>query len=386
MSLCKKLIDNHKFDLHIADDDGCTALHHSARNGSYDLINYFVSMGADINLKTKAGLNCLHMAALFGHLNLSKVLVDKHKFNVHVLDEYGCAALHHSAISGNYQLLTYFAGKGTDIHLKTDNGRNCLHFAAENGHLCLCKTLIFEHKFSVHIADSAGFTALHYSARNGSYDLVTYFVDMGTDIHLKTKNQSNCLYIAALFGHLDRCKTLVDKHKFDVHMANDDEYRALHFSAISGSHDLFLYFRGKGSDMYCKTKSMKNVLHFSASEGHFDICEFVLEHFTKDYKDSNSRNQYIYRSNYYNSQVFYKYNTIFLHAMDVHGNTYLHLAAERNQAKVCELLLKYDTETITLLNKKEETARKIATDNNHNDVLNVLKTEYEREGMFFLLF
>ena len=261
-----------------------------------------------------------------------------------------------------------------------------VHFAAENGHLCLCKTLIFEHKFNVHIADSAGFTALHYSARNGSYDLVTYFVDMGTDIHLKTKNQSNCLHIAALFGHLDLCKTLVDKHKFDVHMANDDEYRALHFSAISGSHDLFLYFRGKGSDMYCKTKSMKNVLHFSASEGHFDICEFVLKHFTKDYKDSNSRNQYIYRSNYYNSQVFYKYNTIFLHAMDVHGNTYLHLAAERNQAKVCELLLKYDTETITLLNKKEETARKIATDNNHNNVLNVLKTEYEREGMFFLLF
>ena len=168
--------------------------------------------------------------------------------------------------------LHYFAGKGTDIHLKTDNGRNCLHIAAENGHLCLCKTLTFENKFSVHIADSAGFTALHYSARNGSYDLVTYFVDMGTDIHLKTKNQSNCLHIAAHFGHLDLCKTLVDKHKFDVHMANDDEYRALHFSAISGSHDLFSYFWGKGSDMYCKTKSMKNVLHFSASECHFDIC------------------------------------------------------------------------------------------------------------------
>lgn len=71
--------------------------------------------------------------------------------------------------------------------------------------------------------------------------------------------------------------------------------------------------------------------------------------------------------------------------MDVHGNTYLHLAAERNQAKVCELLLKYDTEIITLLNKKGETARKIAKDN-HHDVLNAMKTEYEREGMFFLLF
>ena len=238
----------------------------------------------------------------------------------------------------------------------------------------------------MHIADSAGFTALHYSARNGSYDVVTYFVKLGTDIHLKTKNQSNCLHVAVLFGHLDLCKTLIDKHEFDVHLANNDEYRAFHFSAINGSRDLFLYFWRKGSDMYCKTKGMKNVLHFSASEGHFDICEFILEYFTKDYKDNNSRNQHIYRGSFYSSQVFYKYNTIFLHAMDVRGNTYLHLAADRNQAKVCELLLKYDTEIITLLNKKEETARKIAKDNHHNDVLNAMKTEYEREGMFFLLF
>ena len=68
--------------------------------------------------------------------------------------------------------------------------------------------------------------------------------------------------------------------------------------------------------------------------------------------------------------------------MDNEGNTYLHLAAVGNQVKVCELLLKYDTDVITLLNKKDETARNIAQKRSHKDVLRVLKAEYDRTGMF----
>ena len=44
--------------------------------------------------------------------------------------------------------------------------------------------------------------------------------------------------------------------------------------------------------------------------------------------------------------------------MDKDGNTYLHLAAVGNQT-LCELLLKYDAEIITLLNRKDKTARDI---------------------------
>ena len=97
---------------------------------------------------------------------------------------------------------------------------------------------------------------------------------------------------------------------------------------------------------------MKNVLHFAAENGHIDVCKFILKYFTKDYKENFMRNQHALIGQSYMSQVFYKYNTIFLHAMDNDGNTYLHLAAGGNQAKVCELLLKYDTEIITLLIKK----------------------------------
>ena len=128
---------------------------------------------------------------------------------------------------------------------------------------------------------------------------------------------------------------------------------------------------------------MENVLHYSARNGSFDICEFVLKHFVKDYRENNTRNQYKLFGKSCRSEVFYKYNTIFLHAMDNDGNTYLHLAAVGNHAKVCELLLKYDTDIITLLNKRDESARSIALDKSHRNVLAVLEAEYDRTGMFF---
>ena len=382
-NLFKMLIDKHKVDLHITDNEGWTAVHCSSQSGNYELVAYFVEMGADIHLKTDDGRNCLHIAALQGHLNLCKMLIDKHKFDLHMTDNEGCTAVLYSAPSGNYELVAYFVEMGADIHLKRGDGRTCLHIAARKGHFNLCKMLIDKHKVDLHDTDNEGWTAVHCSSQSGNYELVAYFVEMGADIHLKTDDGRNCLHIAAREGHLRLCKYFLEIHNFDVNMTDNRGMTSLHNSAINGSFDLFLYILRMGGEIYCKTNNMENVLHFSSKEGHVDISKFVLEHFTKDFKEKNSRSQHILISKSYVSQVFYKYNIIFLHAMDNDGNTYLHLAAVGNQAKVCELLLKYDTDVITLLNKKDETARNIAQERCHEDVLTVLKAEYDRTGMFF---
>ena len=113
-------------------------------------------------------------------------------------DKDGWIVLHYSVRSGSYESFTYFTDLRSDIHLKANIGWNCLHIAALNEHLNICKTLAEKHKIDVHMTDNDGWTAIHYSARNGSYELVTYFIDLGNDIHLKTNTGSNCLYIAAL--------------------------------------------------------------------------------------------------------------------------------------------------------------------------------------------
>ena len=436
LNLCKLLINKHNFDLFLPNSNGFTALHYSAKYGSYELVKFFaekmthihlktiiafaryrnlrnilhaivanvdgkatllcfeqnstddyaVYKLADIHMETKYGVNCLHIAAFNGHLDLCKTLIDKHNFDVYMTDNEGFSALHFSAQHGKYELVKFFADKVVDIHVKSESGMNCLHTAALYGHFNLCEMLIKKYNFDVHITDNYGWTSLHFSARNGSYELVNYFAGMGIDIHLKTENGMNCLHIAALKGHLDLCKTLVNKHNFDVRMSDNDGSTPLHCSARNGRFDLFSFLLEKGSEIYCKTKEMENVLHLSAASGHFEICEYVLEYFFKDYVENNTKNQFSLNGKSYRSQVFYKYSTIVLHAMNSDGNTYLHLAANGNHSKVCKLLLKIDTEVTNLLNKNDETARDIAKKNGYKDVLNALKAQFDRAGMFDFIY
>ena len=276
LNLCKILKDKHNFDIHMADKCGWTALHCSASYGSCDVFTYFADMGADIYLKDDNGWNCLHIAALKGHINLCKILKDKHNFDIHTAHKYGWTALHCSADYGSYDLFTYFADMGADIYLKDNKGLNCLHFAALKGHINLCKILKGKHNFDIYVADKDGWTPLHYFARNGSYDLFTYFADMEADIYCKGNKGENCLHIAALYGHLNIYKIPKDKHKFEVHMADFDGWTALHYSAKHGSCDLFTYFADMGADNYLKDNKSSNCLHIAAFYGHFDLCKILI--------------------------------------------------------------------------------------------------------------
>lgn len=99
---------------------------------------------------------------------------------------------------------------------------NCFHIAAVHGHLDICKTIIDEHDFHVHLTDDDVWTTLHYSAAGGNNELIIYFTDMGTDTELKQSSDRNCLQISALFGHLNICKVLIDKCNFDIHKTDSN--------------------------------------------------------------------------------------------------------------------------------------------------------------------
>ena len=282
LNLCKALINEHNFDVHLADNDGCTVIHHSVSSGSCELVTYFADMGTDIYCKNNLGENCLHIASKNSHLNLCKKLLDQYKFNVLTTDKKGQTALHHSAINGSYELFIYFVAMGTDIECKNNLGWNSLHLAARYGHFDLCKILVNKHKFNVQLTDKDGWKPLHHSARSGSYELLTYFVHMGTDIESKNNLGWNCLHIAAQNGHLELSKKLIDRHKLDLHLADKDGWTALHHSAKNGSYELVTFFVGKRIDIKCKNNLGENSLHIAASYGHVNLCKRLIRNLNFD--------------------------------------------------------------------------------------------------------
>ena len=79
-------------------------------------------MGIDIHIKDNLSQNCLHFAALSGHLNLCKTFLAKHNSDVHMTSNEGWTALHYSARNGTYELVKFFGDTGIDIHLKDNLG------------------------------------------------------------------------------------------------------------------------------------------------------------------------------------------------------------------------------------------------------------------------
>ena len=382
LKFCKILLEKHKFEVHMTDDYGWMPLHYSARSGNYELFKFLNDTSISKHPITNAGCNCLHIAADGGHMSLCKVLIAKHKFEVQMIDFQGWTALHYSAKNGSYELFQLFSTMIDNIYLKNFSGCNCLHIAAEYGHMNLCQKLLENYDFDINLTDNDGWTPLHFSIKNGSHELFQYFLVHGSNIYLKTRDGSNCLHIAASHGHSNLCKKLVEEHDFKVKVINDNWWTPLHCAGKSGNYELFLYFLNKGSEIYCKTKHDGNVVHIAALLGHVDICEYVLNQFTRDFESNNKNKQYALDGELYDNKIFFKYDIIFLHAKNEDLDSYLHCAARGKHAKVCKLLLNYDID-VTWLNAKDETARDIAMQNKDEEILEVLKSKYERAGMLF---
>ncbi|XP_067623049.1 ankyrin repeat domain-containing protein 39 [Eurosta solidaginis] len=93
------------------DDFDYTALHYAARNGNIEICKMLIGEGkAEVDAVTKAGATALHRAAMMGHLNVVKLLVDA-KANLQLQDEYGQTALHRAAIRGHLEVCKFLLEK-----------------------------------------------------------------------------------------------------------------------------------------------------------------------------------------------------------------------------------------------------------------------------------
>ena len=162
------VLDFFFLDILLTDADGKTVLHHTAECGSRHLFQYLIGSGSDVFSKTKDKQNSLHIAAVNGHADLCKTLLEIYNRDILLTDADGKTVLHYAAKSGNLHLFQYLLGKGSDIFSKTKDKQNCLHFAASAGHVALCKTFLRTYNFDINLADDFGRTALHYVVANGN--------------------------------------------------------------------------------------------------------------------------------------------------------------------------------------------------------------------------
>lgn len=105
-------------DINQADKNGRTALHHTAIDGSGELLSILLSSGADANLADHAGWTALHFAANEYHVEVAEILL-KAGANVDSEDSHGNTPLFRAVFASQ--------GRGEMIHLLRRYGAQLSH-------------------------------------------------------------------------------------------------------------------------------------------------------------------------------------------------------------------------------------------------------------------
>ncbi|KAI7694650.1 hypothetical protein SSS_01534, partial [Sarcoptes scabiei] len=113
-----------------------TPLHLAAGYNNFDVAEFLLEKGADVNAPDKGGLIPLHNAASYGHLDIAALLI-KHQTNVNATDRWGFTPLHEAAQKGRTQLCALLLAHGADPTMKNYESQTALDLASADDVKCL---------------------------------------------------------------------------------------------------------------------------------------------------------------------------------------------------------------------------------------------------------
>lgn len=163
-----------------------------------DVIENILSLGASPDIQDKYGNTPLHIAALKGQIELSKVLLS-HGASPDIQDKDGNTPLHIAAIKGQMELSKLFLSHRASPDIQSNNGDTPLHITAREGQIEL-SNLFLSHGASPAIQNNRGNTPLHSAALKGQLEVSKVLVSHGASIYIKNKDgdtQSALILLAA---------------------------------------------------------------------------------------------------------------------------------------------------------------------------------------------
>jgi ankyrin repeat protein len=161
-------------DVNTADPSGKTLLMFAAENGNEKLLEFLLKNGANVLIRNKYGDTAVAIAALRGHLQVVRDLVEAGA----AIDADGWTPLQYAAFDGHADIVSYLINQHALVDARAPNGQTALMFAARNGHVDVVKLLVSAHA-DVNLDDGSGNTALALALKAGNTDIADYLRGAG---------------------------------------------------------------------------------------------------------------------------------------------------------------------------------------------------------------
>jgi uncharacterized protein len=164
----EKVIDylRQGMDPDTSDAAGTTLLMTAAANGNVRLVESLLRLRANILKNNKYGESALALAALNGHKEVVRILVDAGAR----INASGWGALHYAVFNGHADIVRYLVGRGGDVNARAPNHHTALMLAARNGYGEIVRFLLTEGA-NPDLGDLEGNTALGIAQKAGNHEI-----------------------------------------------------------------------------------------------------------------------------------------------------------------------------------------------------------------------
>ncbi|XP_030844802.1 ankyrin repeat and KH domain-containing protein mask-like [Strongylocentrotus purpuratus] len=319
------------------------ALHEAASEGHFDIVEYLVGQGAQIDKPTENGETALFLASRDGHVDVVKYLVGQGA-QVEKGDNNGRTPLLNASQGGHLDVVQHLVSHGAEVDMGDNDGETSLHAASEGGHIDIVKYLVSQGA-QVEKGNNEGWTPLINASHAGHLDVVHYLVSQGAHVASGNDGGATPLHFASEGGHIDIVKYLVSQGA-QVEKGNNKGWTPLINASHAGHLDVVHYLVSQGAHVdsgnYCQTP-----LHAASMNGQLDVVKFLVGQGAQIERGNNSGTTPLIFASFNDHINIVEYlvsKGAQVERGNIHGETPLHNASHAGHLDVVQHLVSHGAE------------------------------------------
>ena len=169
-----------KVELYLYDRKEYTALHYAAMHGGVMLVQMFVELSINPNIRNRDDDTPLHLAAYESNHDAIKKLLDLGA-SIESTNKEGTTPIMWAAQTGRSSTIAYLVSLGAHINYTDFNGNSAAHWAAFHGNHLALHTL-YEHGSYLDIQNHEGKTPLDVAIKNGQVKAVDAIISINNNL------------------------------------------------------------------------------------------------------------------------------------------------------------------------------------------------------------
>ncbi|KFP78054.1 Ankyrin repeat domain-containing protein 16, partial [Acanthisitta chloris] len=258
---------------------GDTLLHHAARSGHLDVLEYLVQeLGMDVEVVNGDYKRPIHEAASMGHRECVAFLLERGA-SVDCLKKSDWTPLMMACTRKDLEVIKTLVEHGANPLLKNKDGWNCFHIASREGHPQVLQYLLEVSPGSWDTESTTKRTPLHTAAMHGCSQVVELLLER---CQYKPDSRDKCgvtpFMDAIQNGHVSIARLLLEKHQACPTAMDALGAQPLHRAAVTaqdGAIQFLVTELGVGVNGRATSQEL-TALHYAAKEGHTHTIQTLL--------------------------------------------------------------------------------------------------------------